>query len=533
MNEIEFKIENSVVDFVQNIVDCELLVKNEYLQFVYEENVDTDTLLFTLNSARLIHKLYLLSSEMIEKNEIKPNSLVCKPFTKDSLLSLIKEMQIDIDLVLKKLKSIYDESFDIDDEEEYSEIQKYVREKRKRIRELKKLCDSYSEVIENYLPIVFTQSISSGDEENISVSNIPEADKPKNFVVKDITDNKEKISTTKSPGQIESNTDNFNLKEAMIDIFLSEDEKITQNKGHKGELTSYILQKLIKRIYGKSIHFWEISEILNQDSSFICTGPESYVLSGNFTSNKTIKLDTLEGFIPDADHLLNKTEQSTKENQNINKSPAETNEAFNLKDVIVDIFLSDAAFINSNKNSKGGLTANSLQKIIQKFHRKFVSIFEISKLLSNDPLFLSIGKGYYIIDQKRLSKVNQITDESEGKDADNLDLSNENNIKIEKIILELNGNTVDVYDCNDAWQKICEFAIRCKPFTMTYIFKSDMDLNQKKLFYRQPASIEGYIRLSNNLQVLKVENYSELKITVEKLKKYCDLDDSMITIKEI
>ena len=68
---------------------------------------------------------------------------------------------------------------------------------------------------------------------------------------------------------------------------------------------------------------------------------------------------------------------------------------------------------------------------------------------------------------------------------------------------------------------------------MTYIFKSDMDLNQKKLFYRQPASIEGYIRLSNNLQVLKVENYSDLKIIVEKLKKYCDLDDSMITIKEI
>ena len=95
------KIENNIADFVQNIADCEWSAKNEYLQFIYAENVDTDALISSLNAARLIHKLYILSKEIIEKNGIKPNLSKYQPFTKDSLLIPIQGIQADIEKVKK------------------------------------------------------------------------------------------------------------------------------------------------------------------------------------------------------------------------------------------------------------------------------------------------------------------------------------------------------------------------------------------------------------------------------------------------
>ena len=557
------KIENHIADFVQNIADCEWSAKNEYLQFIYAENVDTDALISSLNTARLIHKLYILSKETIEKDGIKPNSSKYQPFTKDSLLTRIRDMQADIDKMLEKLKNIYDESFDIDDEEEYLKVQKEVREKRKKIRELKKLCDLYREVVENYLPIVFTQLISSEYEENISVSNIPETDNPKSFVVKDITDNKEKISTTKSPSQVESNTDDFNLKEAMIDIFLSEDEKIAKNKGKRGELTSYILHKLIRQIYGKAVHFLEISEILKQDSSFVCIDPESYILNKKIISNSVAQppLSKIAGI----SSILKKVDFNHPQNYKYCKpisfkfdgSTYTVDSWKKLYELFLKCICYDDRYANLMKNQIGkSLYGKSIDFADDKFFVRLrtpinissnfyaegnLSTIQIIKYIKKLMELCSIDSSRMIIEYDDTIKAPQ--NETDGE-TESLDLQeNETNIdssllhekdgKVEKITLELNGNTVDVYDCNDAWQKICEFAIRRKPFTMAYVFKSEINLNEKKLFYRQPASIDGYIRLSNNLQVLKVENYSDLSITVEKLKKYCDLDDSMITIKEI
>lgn len=563
MDEIKMKIENNIVDFVQNIVDCEWSAKNEYLQFIYAENIDTDALISSLNAARLIHKLYILSKEIIEKNGIKPNSSKYQPFTKDSLLIRIQEMQADIDKILKKLKSTYDESFDIDDDEEYLKIQKKVREKRKKVHELKQLCKSYCEAIEKYELFVLNSSVQNSSSEvpatEINSKNTAEANES-------------------SSGE---------LAEQRFADWLVKYGNVAEVTAKQYISNIHSIEKLGQKVFGIKTCFLgnisknqanEIIELLIKESEYIEANERRH--NGfNAALTKYIQFANIE-----IDGFKTKNEQSP-----VKKTVPKTLSDFKIVDFdfpqnykhykpisfkfdgsvyaanswkkLYELFLKcicyDDRYANLMKNQIGkSLYGKSIDFADDKSFTKLRRPINISPNfyaegnLSSDKIIRYIKKLMELcsIDSSRMiieydDTIKAPQDETD-EETESLDLQeNETNIdsslldekdgKIEKIILELNGNTVDVYDCNDAWQKICEFAVRCKPFTMTYIFKSEINLNEKKLFYRQPAPIEGYSRLSNNLQVLKVENYSELKITVEKLKKYCDLDDSMITIKEI
>ena len=65
---------------------------------------------------------------------------------------------------------------------------------------------------------------------------------------------------------------------------------------------------------------------------------------------------------------------------------------------------------------------------------------------------------------------------------------------------------------------------------MARIAKSDIALNGKKVFCRQPAPISGYEKLSNGLQVMRINSMSELETITEKVMKYCNIGNDMIEI---
>ncbi len=563
MDEIKMKIENNIADFVQNIADCEWSAKNEYLQFIYAENVDTDALISSLNAARLIHKLYILSKEIIEKNGIKPNLSKYQPFTKDSLLIPIQGIQADIDKILKKLKSTYDESFDIDDDEEYLKIQKEVREKRKKVHELKQLCKSYCEAIEKYEPFVLKSSVRDLSGE-VSATEM------------------DLKNTNVANGNLSTE-----LTEQMFSEWLSEYGNVAEITAKQYISNIHSIEKLGQKLFGTKVcflgdisknHVKEIIELLIKQSEYIEANERRH--NGfNAALTKYIQFANIE-----IDGFKTKNEQSP-----IKAPVSKTLSDFKIVDFdfpqnykhykpisfkfdgsvyaanswkkLYELFLKcicyDHRYANLMKNQIGkSLYGKSIDFADDKSFAKLrtpinigsnfyaegnLSTIQIIKYIKKLMELCSIESSRMIIeyDDTIKSPQDETDEETESlglqENETNIDSSllDEKNGKIEKIILELNGNTVDVYDCNDAWKKICEFAIMRKPFTMAYIFKSDMNFNQKQLFYRQPAPIDGYIRLSNNLQVLQVENYLDLKITVEKLKKYCDLDDSMITIKEV
>lgn len=74
-------------------------------------------------------------------------------------------------------------------------------------------------------------------------------------------------------------TKSFVLKDAVIDILLTEVPEITKYHEHKGGISSKNLRELIKAYYGKTIGLFEISKLLMLDKTFQSVGKGCYVVN--------------------------------------------------------------------------------------------------------------------------------------------------------------------------------------------------------------------------------------------------------------
>ena len=149
----EKEIEADIIGFIQNIVNGSALRTKEYLVFIYSETVNVDELLSALDKARLVQKLLSCANDFIESRGIKPNSGKYTPLTKDSLTHHLSELKADISDVLKQIQKAYNESLDIDDEEEYHRVQSEIRERRKKFRQYDELLASFLDAVTSYIPI--------------------------------------------------------------------------------------------------------------------------------------------------------------------------------------------------------------------------------------------------------------------------------------------------------------------------------------------------------------------------------------------
>ena len=155
----EEEIESDIIGFVQNIVNGYALETKEYLAFVYAETVNMDDLLSVLDRTRLIQKLLSCAKDIIENRAIKPNSDKFTLRTKEDLTQYLNERKTEVRDVLKKIQKAYNESLDIDDDEEYHRVQSEVRERRKKFRQYDNLLISLLDVVTSYVNIA-TQSHS-------------------------------------------------------------------------------------------------------------------------------------------------------------------------------------------------------------------------------------------------------------------------------------------------------------------------------------------------------------------------------------
>ena len=173
-NNDEETVEKSILDFVQNIVNGYTQTKNEYLQFVYSESVDINELIIALNKVRLIQKLYSLSNGYISDYGLEKNDDEYISYKKEELIVRIDELKTDIRDILYKTQKAYNESFDIDDEDEYQKVQIEIREKRKKYRLFDDLFNDYYEAVEKFAVI---EAPSDNKTEVISDKIEPAAEK--------------------------------------------------------------------------------------------------------------------------------------------------------------------------------------------------------------------------------------------------------------------------------------------------------------------------------------------------------------------
>ena len=252
----EKQVEKNILDFIQNIVNEYARKKSEYLEFVYSDDVDINVLISSLNKVRLVYKLQSLSDDLISSHSIKYNSSESIVYTKDELLVTIDEISSDIGNILKSIQKAYNESFDIDDEEEYRKVQSEIRERRKKFRTYSELFASYKDVVENFTAEAVNQAAESiSDERKISEpseTKLPMSELQNGAVVKNTIDLTEDafLSWLLSNGEIAETTakqyiSNIHSIERLYQVIFGNREHIL-GAGSADEARN-VIEKLIVR----------------------------------------------------------------------------------------------------------------------------------------------------------------------------------------------------------------------------------------------------------------------------------------------
>ena len=314
----------------------------------------------------------------------------------------------------------------------------------------------------------------------------------------------------------------FDLKEALTEILSSDSAEIKEYREYKDGMSPSSFAILIEKYYKKKIDSYEILKFLFAEKDFKFVGHGCYVLN---------KPDEQISYTADeneeqAEMSSEKLQDNTQPKEE-NKFTPDTGKPFNLKDALIEIFSSDSPEIKEYME-KGGISINSLVLLIDKYYNRKVFVSAVSRILINEKIFKFVGNCCYALDKSLLGRTDEKTESeiTEQIQEEQTEISPETR----NIVLQINGNTVRAYDYSDALNKVCEFAINCKPFEMANITRQYISLNGYDVFCRHAELIGGYNRLSNGLQVTKIGNISDLQKITDEIKKYCQINDDMIKI---
>lgn len=766
-NYSEQEIENNILKFVQNIINNYVQRKTEYLNFIQSESVDLDELITSLNMVRIVQKLYSLSDDIIKNNKIEQSDSEFKLYTKEELIKNIDDLKTYINDVLRKIQKAYNETLDIDDEDEYNRVQSVLRGRRKKFRLYDELFTSYHEVVEKYVDVEAIcpnnkLNIANNEynetnlvQDNVLISSEP---KPKSLAKESADFNEQLFPTGLATDRDVSETTAkqyiiVRLCQTLLEVrkniikttYVDNVKPMTESLIIKNDDNKKNYQPLINsKIYTiKTIDFENINDckyckpcsfILNGVKRSVRSWCDLYIKFLSLLYNDNVYVQILNGLIGeslygrkidfadktllphlrkpikispnffaesnlsandivkhikylmelcsiDNEHMtieykaFEKDDEVVADDESINNissnheksskesivdksvSPAltqktdesyvpiidsfmpDTTKPFVLKDAVIEILLSNTAVINKWRAYKNGISIYGLQQLIRNYYGKAISPFELVKLLMFDKTFKPVGNGYYILNTDTLLETKEITklEQSEEKpvsdtlieksktdytseghisqsikdiildvikqNSDNILytygfssyevktlLANkgfniaENDIEIllsecpelkeiddgyyilndsskttepnqteiikyeepkltekektseknisetRRVVLNINKNTVRAYDCSDALNKICEFAINCKPFRMARIAGQGIQIHGNNVFYRTAVPVNGYNKLSNGLQIIAIDNISDLRIITDEVKKYCQIDDDMIEI---
>lgn len=335
----------------------------------------------------------------------------------------------------------------------------------------------------------------------------------------------------------------FVLKEAIIAILSSNDVEINKRKEYKSGMSTKMLRELIKKYYDKNIGIFEISALLMMDKTFRSVGKGCYALNENFFSKDEViaKQEAVEQKTEDnLPSVQDTAEGDVPENFD---SLDERNES---KSHITDELLTDkiVELIKNNKEGlqyRDGFSVYDVKMLLvgQEIINKSEEYLE--KLMSECEYLKEVEEGYYVYIDELQDKI--VCDENRNSDItpepqpDVFDtISKEDSIEeivsldTRHIILNINEKMVRAYDYSDALCKVCEFAINFKPFRMARIAGQGIRINGNNVFYRKAVLVDGYNKLSNGLQVIRIADMSDLLLIADEVKKYCQISDDTVKV---
>ena len=800
LDTIRHDVENSINELTGIITHAYSKFQKDYLSYIESDTVSVDDLISTLNNIRLLNRLCIDSDHLSPGIIPIPNENDIKLFSKDTIFAYVQKAAETIQSDLQKSRSVSNKAADIDDEDEFDQIQQDVRDLRKKLREYESLCVAYMKTIEQFNPIILSAFEANPNDNKTIASETKEdaydttyendfkkwlmtncnvsQEKAEHYIsnlhsIENLYKKVFKASRTLLPSgskneligiirmlncntefldaderrdhefsqaldalaefagiKEKTNSQNTNLEKTASIHFPDSEQPITINKSsksvptgfilkgvsysvanwrdlykkfvtalyHDGNYTDFIKESIKKQYFGftDEAHKFKLQKEIKIASDFYLEGilatdviinrvnsiikqcsirPEDMII--NYSSAPEVdkhSSDNDSGKKGVSDGKQTETDSAREKNTECFKP--DTSKPFDLKEAIIEIMMSDSPEIVEKSNSSGGFNNMIINEILKEYYKQDISIFEIIKMLMTEDIFINVGRLYYTIDKTilpdnksnntsvsindmipdptiQISQVPELPDNSytssedtelcEANEAENVpEVSSAPEIDSEKIAvpdeaklmneilsvikdnsnsleyrdgfgayevktllakkniigidedeiellmlesndlkeieegyfvykgetektaddpikvheissdpkktiqsyeppvksdtvpsgvkLKLNGRNEDAFDISDALIKICEFVISCKPFAMARIAKSDIAMNGKKVFCRQPAPISGYERLSNGLQVMRINNMSDLETIAVKVMNYCNIGNDMIEI---
>jgi len=284
-------------------------------------------------------------------------------------------------------------------------------------------------------------------------------------------------------------TNPFVLKDALIEILSSDAPEINNYREHRNGISSKSLRELLIKYYGKTVILFEVSKLLMTDETFQSVGKGCYVLSKEMIQqeiNPIISSDII----------------SSKNTQ-----------AVGVNELTIEVILEIIKENSDNLQYEDGFGTYEIKTLLARKGIIDASEEQIEILMSECSELKEIEEGYYIpIDPNDGKSENETTETISRADG---------------IFLNINGNIIRAYDYSDALNKICEFAINCKPFKMARIAKQGIQINSNNVFYRKAVPVKGYNKLSNGLQIISINTITELQFITNAVKKYCQIDDNI------
>lgn len=420
-------------------------------------------------------------------------------------------------------------------------------------------------------------SIDSEPEQNNTSSEIKEKIDTGSSVERAITTDEERTQETteyEQPSTSENiapasftpdTTKPFVLKDAVIEILLTEAPEITKYHEHKGGISSKNLHELIKAYYGKTIGLFEISKLLMLDKTFQSVGKGCYVVNeaaiphsepeSEFAPKdepvkvvtESVPVNTQE--VPTvAEPVKTMPEPMPTVTQTViheETTVDDTVETKNENKLTIEPIIAVIRENYDNLQYEDGFGAYEVKTLLLQKGYTDLSEDEIEALMSDCSQFREIEDGYYTLAEVEDTSGTTVgvSDSADNSTEDTVaevaespittsvpDEPQQTDTDARHIVLRLNGNVIRAYDYSDALNKVCEFSINYKPFRMARIAGQAIQIHGNSVFYRKSVPVDGYNKLSNGLQIITIATLSDLQAITAAVQKYCQIDDDMIAI---
>ena len=575
--------EDEILNFVQNIVNGYSKAKAEYIQFMYCETVNPEELLSVLDRVRLIQKLYAGSKDIIDNFGIMENSDEFPTLDQSSLTIQVRELKAKTKDTLRSIQKAYNESLDIDDDEEYNRVQSELREKRKKFRVYDEMLSGWIDIIESYVNISLKPALDVEDKTAVISAQpdlpIYESAHTSEHKFYSWLINNARVSENTARQYISSihtvekqyrdifgeSADLFgdisaeSAKETITRL-IQRNEYISVNvKRHNSLSAALNKYTQFMGIYVDGLKLpserrsflapvgsnpFVIKKVdFNDPNACTCGKPSAFVLNGTrHAVGSWLKLYVgfLTALYADKDYVEILREFIGK---SLCARCIDFADDKLYRDLRKPIKIATGFYAESNIAAAG---------IIQRIKRllELCSIDEDQMVIeyitqgNSDEATVSDNGSVESVDSDDAESTEFYTSDDESSDnaieddepetdtneQQTMQELSETVVADGQINLKLGENSVTAFDYSDALCKACEFVIDRAPFKMARITEQNIRLSGRTAFYRKPIPIEGYSKLSNGLQVIGIKSLPELQTMIKEIQRCCRINDGTITV---